>query len=83
MTRTVRDAHDAATATADEFLRRAYEAFVRADYHPFNGIEVEIRAAFRADLGTKVKLLQRLPAMLSKSDYEAVRELGKTIGRKY
>ena len=67
----------------DGLLCRAYSAFVLADYHPFKGIEDEIRNALgQGDSRKKLAVLRRLSAKLAKSDRQSVRDLGREIHEK-
>lgn len=64
----------------DNLLAMALDAFVRADYHPWNGIEVKIREALiDRNWNHKIALLKSLGPKLEQSDYENVRALGRTI----
>jgi hypothetical protein len=64
-------------------LTGALDAFSHADYHPFKGIEDRIRAALGSRSGKrKLSVLAELPDMLSRSDYQSVRDLGGLIGNR-
>lgn len=65
----------------DSLLTGALDAFIHADYYPFKGIESRIGAALRSRSGKrKLSVLAELPDMLSRSDFQSVRDLGRLIG---
>ena len=65
---------------ADHLLNRAYRAFVYADFHPWDGIEVELwNAVAGASMNAKARLMWRILPMLGQSDLPTTRRLGENI----